>query len=199
MTEDTLAFSEEDLETLAEPHNDVLVISFLLSNIRINRVLVDPGSSANVIRSKVVEHLGLLDQIIPASQVLHVFNMASKVMKGEIALPVDMSGTIQNTKFHVISGDMRYNALLGWLWIHSMRAIPSTLHQMIKFPTKDGITTIYGEHHAAKEMFAVYQEALNPIHSTSDESGSVQTPEDEEYRSSNFRCPRRVGCNEIDN
>nr|XP_016496709.1 PREDICTED: uncharacterized protein LOC107815614 [Nicotiana tabacum] len=187
MTEDTIAFSEEDLKTLTEPHNDALVISFLLSNIRIKRVLVDPGSSANVIRSKVVEQLGLLDQIVLASRILHGFNMAGEVTKGEIALPVDMSGTAQNTKFHVISDDMMYNALLGRLWIHNMREVPSTLHQMMKFPTKDGITTIYGEQHAVKEMFAVYQEAPNPIHSTSDEFGSVQNPEDDEE---DFLAPR---------
>ncbi|XP_019237189.1 PREDICTED: uncharacterized protein LOC109217405 [Nicotiana attenuata] len=103
------------------------------------------GSSANVIRSRVVEQLGLLDQIIPASRVLHGFNMVGEITKGEISLSVDMSDTVQNTKFHVIGGDMRYNALLGRPWIHSIRAVPSTLHQMMKFPTKDGITTIYGE------------------------------------------------------
>nr|XP_016454835.1 PREDICTED: uncharacterized protein LOC107779010 [Nicotiana tabacum] len=113
MTEDTLTFSEEDLETLVEPHNNALVILFLLSNIRIKHVLVDPGSSTNIIRSTVVEQLGLLDQIVPVSRVLHGFNMAGKFTKGEIALPVDMSGTVQNTKFHVIGDDMVYNALLG--------------------------------------------------------------------------------------
>ncbi|XP_019265421.1 PREDICTED: uncharacterized protein LOC109242980 [Nicotiana attenuata] len=187
MTEDTLAFREDDLGTLTQPHNDALVISFLLSIIRIKRVLVDQGRSANLIRSKVVEQLGLLDQIVPTSRVLHGFNMAGEVMKGEIALPVDMSGTVQNTKFHVIGGDMMYNALVGRPWIHSMRAVSSTLHQMMKFPTKDGLTTVYGEQHAAKEMFAVYQEAPNPMHSTSDEPGSVQTPEDDEE---DFLTPR---------
>ncbi|XP_019251054.1 PREDICTED: uncharacterized protein LOC109229965 [Nicotiana attenuata] len=94
MIEDTLTFSEEDLESLAEPYNDALAISFLLSNVQIKCVLVDPGSSANVIRSKVVEQLGLLDQIVPTSQVLHGFNMAGEITKGEIVLPVDMSGTV---------------------------------------------------------------------------------------------------------
>uniref|UniRef100_A0A1S4CT45 Uncharacterized protein n=1 Tax=Nicotiana tabacum TaxID=4097 RepID=A0A1S4CT45_TOBAC len=152
MTENTLAFSEKDLETLTEPHNDALVISFLLSNVQIKRVLINPGSSANVIRSKVVEQLELLNQVVPASRVLHGFNMAGEITKGEIVLPVDVSSTVQNTKFHVIITDMRYNTLLGRPWIHSMRVVPSTLHQMIKFPTKDGITTIYGEQHAEKEM-----------------------------------------------
>nr|XP_016492153.1 PREDICTED: uncharacterized protein LOC107811687 [Nicotiana tabacum] len=187
MTEDILAFSDGDLETLEESHNDVLVILFLLRNIQIKRVLVDPGSSANVIRSKVVEQLGLLDQIVTASRDLHGFNMAGKITKGEIVLLVDMFGTVQNTKFHVIVGDMRYNTLLGRPWIYNMRAVPSTLHQMIKFPTKDGIPTIYGEQHTAKEMFAVYQEAPSPMHSTSDESRSIRIPEDDEE---DFLAPR---------
>nr|XP_009784689.1 PREDICTED: uncharacterized protein LOC104233083 [Nicotiana sylvestris] len=90
MAEDTLAFSKEDLETLAEPYN-ALVISFLLNNIQVKRVLVDPGSSDNIIGSGVVEQLGLLDQIIPASRVLHIFTMTGEVTKGEITLPVNTS------------------------------------------------------------------------------------------------------------
>nr|XP_016492328.1 PREDICTED: uncharacterized protein LOC107811851 [Nicotiana tabacum] len=113
VAEDTLAFSEEDLETLAEPHNDALVILFLLNSIQVKCVLMDPCSSANVIRSGEVEQLGLLDRIIPASHVLHGLNMTGKVTKGEITLPVDTSGMVQNLKFHVINGDIRYNALLG--------------------------------------------------------------------------------------
>nr|XP_016507407.1 PREDICTED: uncharacterized protein LOC107825087 [Nicotiana tabacum] len=155
MAENTLAFSEKDLETLIEPHNDVLVISFLLNIIRVKRALVDPVSSDNVINSAVVEQLGLLNQIITASQVLHGFNMTSEVTKREITLPVDMSDMVRNTKFQVINGDIRYNALLGRPWIHNIMAVPSTLHQMIKFLAKDGITTIYGEQRAAKEIFAI--------------------------------------------
>ncbi|XP_009790495.1 uncharacterized protein [Nicotiana sylvestris] len=120
------------------------------------------GSSANVIKSKIVEQLGLLNQVVPASRVLHGFNMAGEITKGEIVLSVDVFGTVQNNKFHIIIGDMRYNALLGRPWIHSMRAVLSTLHQMIIFPAKDGITTIYGEQHMEKEMFVVYQETPSP-------------------------------------
>nr|XP_009796452.1 PREDICTED: uncharacterized protein LOC104243028 [Nicotiana sylvestris] len=173
VAEYTLAFSEEDLETLAEPHNKALVISFLLNNIQVKRVLVDPGISTNVIRSGVVEQLGLLDRIIPASRVLHDINMTGKVTKGEINLPVDTSDTVQNTKFQVINSDIRYNTLLSKPQIHRLRTVPSTLHQMIKFLTKYGITTIYGEQQAAKGIFAVYQEESTSVLSTSDVSRSI--------------------------
>ena len=131
MPEGTLSFNNEEAEGISQPHNDALVISILLNKVQVKRVLVDPGSSANIIRSRVVEQLGLQNQIVPAARVLNGFNMASETTKGEIILPVNVAGTIQDTKFHVIEGDMRYNALLGRPWIHNMRAVPSTLHQMM--------------------------------------------------------------------
>ncbi|XP_019238185.1 PREDICTED: uncharacterized protein LOC109236839 [Nicotiana attenuata] len=128
LPEETLIFTEKDLEAMGEPHNDALVTSFLLNNTRIKRVLVDPSSSANIIRSGVIEQLGLLSQINTVPRILHSFNMIEEETKGEITLPINTSGMTQSTKFQVIDGDMRYNALLGRPWIHDMRAAPSTLH-----------------------------------------------------------------------
>ncbi|XP_019228902.1 PREDICTED: uncharacterized protein LOC109209986 [Nicotiana attenuata] len=98
--------------------------------------------------------------------------MASETRKKEIILPINMAGTIQDTKFHVIKGDMIYNALLKRPWIHNMREVPSTLHQMIKFLTVDSMKTVYGEQHAATEMFVV--DELTPISapSTSEKSST---------------------------
>nr|XP_009795339.1 PREDICTED: uncharacterized protein LOC104242060 [Nicotiana sylvestris] len=67
MPEETLTFSEENIEASSQPHNDALVISIHSNKAQVKRVLVDLGSSANIIQSRVVEQLGLLDQIIPAS------------------------------------------------------------------------------------------------------------------------------------
>ncbi|XP_070010294.1 uncharacterized protein [Nicotiana sylvestris] len=113
------------------------------------------GSSENIIRSRVVEQRGLQDQIVPVARVLNGFNMASETTKGEIMLLVNVAETIQEIKFHVIEGDMRYNALLRRPWIHNIRAVSSMLHQILKFPTPEGVKTVYGEQTAAKEMFAI--------------------------------------------
>ncbi|XP_060210454.1 uncharacterized protein LOC132637376 [Lycium barbarum] len=150
-----ISFSDEDMEGIVQPHNDALVISVLVNKFRIKRVLIDLGSSANIIQWKVIEQLGLLDQIVPAIRVLNGFNMACETTKGEITYPINTAGTTRQTKFYVIEGDMGYNALLGRPWIHLMKAVPSTMHQALKFPTPEGIKTIYGERRAAKEMFAV--------------------------------------------
>ncbi|XP_070042906.1 uncharacterized protein [Nicotiana tomentosiformis] len=167
--EGTLSFDDEDAEGIVQPHNDALVISVLVNNIRLKRVLIDPGSATNIIRSRIVEQLGLQDQIVPAVRVLNGFNMACETTKGEITLVVNTVGTIQETKFYVIEGGMRYNALFGRPWIHNMREVPSTLHQALKFPTPDGVKTIYGERLAAKEMFAV--DEVIPVSTVSTSKG----------------------------
>lgn len=76
-------------------------------------------------------------------------------MKGEITLPVNTVRTTQQEKFYVIEGDMRYNALFGRSRVHSMRVIPSNLHQALKFPNPGGIKTLYGAQLAANEMFVI--------------------------------------------
>ncbi|XP_059287609.1 uncharacterized protein LOC132040940 [Lycium ferocissimum] len=129
-----ISFSDEDAEGIIQPHNNALV----------------------------VEQLGLLYQIVPAAHVLNGFNMACKTTKGDITLPVNAAGIVQHTKFYVIDGEMRYNALLGRPWLHIMRVVPSTLHQMLKFPTSEGVKIIHGEKPPAKEMFEVEEAVQTP-------------------------------------
>ncbi|XP_019248863.1 PREDICTED: uncharacterized protein LOC109228138 [Nicotiana attenuata] len=139
--------------------NEALVISVFSNKSGVKRVLIDPGSSTNIIRSRGVEQLGLQlglqDQIVSAVRVLNLFNMAYETTKGEITLPVNTTGTTQDTKLYVIEGDMRYNALFGRLWVHNMSAVPPTLHQALKFLMPGGIKMVYREQPTAKEIFAV--------------------------------------------
>ncbi|XP_070049586.1 uncharacterized protein [Nicotiana tomentosiformis] len=169
LPEETLSFNNEDAEGIERPHSDILVISVLMNKIQVKRVLIDPDSSTNIIRLRVVEQLGLQNQIVPVARVLYGFNMASKTTKGEIILSVNVVGMIQETKFHVIEGDMRYNALLGRPWIHNMRVVPSTLHQVLKFPTSEGVKTVYEKQPAAKEIFAI--DKVTPVSALSSAKG----------------------------
>ncbi|XP_070057456.1 uncharacterized protein [Nicotiana tomentosiformis] len=111
--EGTLSFNDEDAVGILQPHNNALVISVLINKSRVKRKLIDPGSSANIIRSRVVEQLGLQDQIVPVVRVLNRFNMACETTKGEITLTVNTAGTVQETNVYVIKREMRYNALFG--------------------------------------------------------------------------------------
>nr|XP_016474227.1 PREDICTED: uncharacterized protein LOC107796027 [Nicotiana tabacum] len=172
--EGSISFSDEDTEGIIQPHNDALVIAVVINKSRIKCVLIHPGISANIIRWRVVEQLGLLDQIVPAVRVLNRFNMACETTKGEITLPVNTIGTTQETKFYVIEGDMRYNALFRRPWVHDMRVVPSTLHQALKLPTPEGIKTVYEEQSTTKKIFVIEEVISVPAVSTSKSRGLVE-------------------------
>ncbi|XP_009765855.1 uncharacterized protein [Nicotiana sylvestris] len=77
VTEDDITFMEEDTDRLLLSHNDALVISLNVLDFKIKRVLVDPGSSANIIQWRVFEQAKLTGSIIPAIKLLVGFNLAS--------------------------------------------------------------------------------------------------------------------------
>uniref|UniRef100_A0A2N9HXW1 RNase H type-1 domain-containing protein n=1 Tax=Fagus sylvatica TaxID=28930 RepID=A0A2N9HXW1_FAGSY len=70
---------------------------------------------------------------------------------GKIMLPV-LAGPINlQTEFIVVRASSPYNAIMGRDWLHRMRAVPSTLHQKLRFPTADGVMELNGDQVAAKQ------------------------------------------------
>ncbi|XP_056864123.1 uncharacterized protein LOC130511239 [Raphanus sativus] len=63
------------------------------------------------------------------------FSGEVKQTLGEVLLPVYAEGINQAIKFLVVDCPSSYNVILGRPWIHDMGAVPSTLHQLVKFPT----------------------------------------------------------------
>ncbi|XP_019261952.1 PREDICTED: uncharacterized protein LOC109239814 [Nicotiana attenuata] len=100
---------------------------------------LDPGNSANIIQWSILEQAKLIGSIIPATKLLAEFNLASVTTRGEILLPTNDEGVTKMTPFEVVDGDMGYNIILGRPWLHEMRAVPSTYHQLLKFPMREGI------------------------------------------------------------
>lgn len=49
MTTQVISFSEEDALNLHQPHNDALVVSLTIANIKVHRILIDGGSSADIL------------------------------------------------------------------------------------------------------------------------------------------------------
>ena len=57
---------------------------------------------------------------------------------GTVALKVELDDLYTDTLFHVIDADTSYNALLGRPWLHTSKAIASTLHQCLKYTDEHG-------------------------------------------------------------
>ncbi|XP_021773526.1 uncharacterized protein LOC110737475 [Chenopodium quinoa] len=139
-----------------EEHHDGLVISLPVGYYLIKRILVDNGSSANIIVLDIVKHMNIEEKdIINKSTMLVGFSGETKKTIGEIKLPTYVKGINLQVKFLVIDTLSSYNIIIGRPWIHEMKAIPSTYHQIIKFSTKWGIQEIKGDPKEAKECYKI--------------------------------------------
>ena len=79
------------------------------------------------------------------------FSGESTVPLEKTTLPV-LTGPINlQIEFIVIQAPSPYNAIIGRGWLHRMKAIPLTLHQKLRFPTKDGVMEVNGDQVAAKQ------------------------------------------------
>ncbi|XP_070032806.1 uncharacterized protein [Nicotiana tomentosiformis] len=145
LREDDITFTEEEADGLMLPHNDALVISLNMLDFKIKRVLVDPGNSANIIQWRVLKQAKLSRSIIPATKLLAEFNLASMTTWGEILLLMNAERVVKTTLFEVVNGDMGYNIILGRPWLHEMKVVPSTYHQLLKFSMPEGINQIRGD------------------------------------------------------
>ncbi|XP_070039633.1 uncharacterized protein [Nicotiana tomentosiformis] len=155
LREDDITFTEEDAHRLLLPHNDVLVISLNVLDFKIKRVLVDLGSSDNIIQCRVLEQAKLTRSIISATKLLAGFNLASVMTREEILLLTNAEGVMKTTLFEVVYGDMGYNIIIGRLWLHEMKVVPSTYHQLLKFPMLEGIKQIMGDEPATRVMNSI--------------------------------------------
>ncbi|XP_070032750.1 uncharacterized protein [Nicotiana tomentosiformis] len=103
--EDNIPFTEEDADGLLFPHNDALVISLNVLDFKIKRVLVDSGSSDNIIQWRVLEKAKLTGSIILATKLLVGFSLVSVTTRGEILLLTNTEGVMKTTLFKVVDGD----------------------------------------------------------------------------------------------
>ncbi|XP_070014774.1 uncharacterized protein [Nicotiana sylvestris] len=139
LEEESITFDDADADGVLTPQNDALVIYLLVHDTNVKRVLINPGSSVNIILLRVINEMQVEDKLIPKAHTLFYFDNSSVVTKGEIILTTFAEGVVKDTKFQVVEMDMAYNMILGRPWIHKMDVVPSTLHQVIKFPSQWGI------------------------------------------------------------
>jgi hypothetical protein len=150
--EQVISFSDNDLRDVQLPHNDPLVVTLRIGNYDVQRVLIDQGSFAEVMYQDLYEKLGLVEaELTSFTTPIFGFSGEPVIPLGKTVLPV-LAGPINlQTEFIVVQASSPYNAIMGRDWLHRMKAIPSTLHQKLRFPTADGVMELNGDQVAAKQ------------------------------------------------
>ena len=97
-------------------HYDALVLTLCINNFDVHRVLVDPGSAADLLHLPTFQQMKIpLDHISSVGRILSGFNRATTLTVGDIVLFVKAGPVTQQVLFSVVEDLGPYNAIVGWL------------------------------------------------------------------------------------
>ncbi|XP_070050478.1 uncharacterized protein [Nicotiana tomentosiformis] len=156
--EESIIFDKSDTYSLVFPHYYALVITLRILDTDVRHIMMDDGIGACIVHPRVLTQMKLEDRIVPNCITLTSFNNAVERTFGEITFPVLAGGVTQETTFHIIDQDTTYNTTISRHWIYAMRAIPSCLYQVFKFPTPWGVFSIRGEQRTSRECYRISQD-----------------------------------------
>ena len=140
----SITFSDSDLEGCQHPHDDPLVVHAIVANKTAHRVLVDNGSSADIIFVSAFDKMGIgREKLEPVNTHLRGFSGEKVLPLGSIQLVLTLGEPPCQAKttarFLAVDAQSAYNMLLGRPSLNAIKAIPSAYHMMIKFPTIHGV------------------------------------------------------------
>ncbi|XP_073153497.1 uncharacterized protein [Henckelia pumila] len=154
-----MTFTESDREYPLVEHNDALVVSATISNFWVKKMLVDSGSSADIIFLNAFVKMGIDNaQLMPISTPLVGFSGELVEALGEITLPLSLGSyprrVTKMVKFLVVNASSAYNVILGCPSLNVFQAIGSTYHMKLKFPMSEGVGEAVGDSRLARECHA---------------------------------------------
>jgi hypothetical protein len=148
-SEDTIMFSREDHPNrIPNPGQYPLVVDPVIGNARFSKVLMDGGSSLNILYAHTRRMLGIgSDQLRPSTTSFHGVTPGKRVQPlGQIDLPVRF-GTPDNFRketltFEVVGFRGAYHAILGRPCYAKFMAVPNYTYLNIKMPGTKGVITV---------------------------------------------------------
>ncbi|KAL0355875.1 UNVERIFIED_CONTAM: hypothetical protein Sradi_4034400 [Sesamum radiatum] len=132
------------------PHNDALVIIALLANYEVGRIIIDSGSSTDILFREEYDQMQLRDMPLEGVNT-SLYGFAREVVhpRGIILIHLTLgTGAAWRTcmlKFLVVDVSFAYNVILGRHTLNAFQAVISTYHMKIKFPTPGGVGEVQGD------------------------------------------------------
>jgi hypothetical protein len=148
-SEDAITFSHEDHPNrIPNPGQYPPFVDPVIGNARFSKVLMDGGSSLNILYAHTLHLLGIgLDQLRPSTTPFHGVVPGKHVQPlGQIDLPV-WFGTPDNFRketlsFEVVGFKGAYHTILGWSCYAKFMAVPNYTYLKMKMLGPKGVITV---------------------------------------------------------
>ncbi|KAL2243316.1 UNVERIFIED_CONTAM: hypothetical protein Sindi_0449600 [Sesamum indicum] len=156
--EEAILFNSSDRLEEGGEQNDPMVVKLDIANFTVHKVLIDSGSSADIIFKNVVDRMGLENaKLEPVKTPLVGFGGSEVASLGTIELPMSMGEEPKRktliVKFLVVDTPFTYNVILGRSGLNSFWAVISTYHMKMKFPTEYGIGEVSRDQKEARKCY----------------------------------------------
>nr|XP_027102744.1 uncharacterized protein LOC113723988 [Coffea arabica] len=153
-----IIYGPEDAVPLASNNHEAIVIEVVTCNYKVKKVYIDNGSAIDVLYYKTFKELQLEDrQLIPVRTPLIGFAGPPVRPEGMITLMVTVGVSPRcrtvPVNFTVVKEPSSYNIILGRPTLNALRAVCSTLHLSMKFPTPDGVAEVLGDPEVARACY----------------------------------------------
>ena len=153
-----MCFLEEDARGVKQPHDDPLVIMVMIEGFNTRRVLVDNGSSADII------YLSTFQQLKRDQKRLRPFDSPLVSFSGDKVYPkgiVTLTATVGSHPFQVtnrhnflvVDSPSSYNVIIGRPILNRWKAATSMYCLKVKFPIEQGVGEIKGNQVLARECY----------------------------------------------
>ncbi|XP_014523638.1 uncharacterized protein LOC106779933 [Vigna radiata var. radiata] len=155
-----IMFSDEDFHAPDPEQDDPMVITVEITRYGVSKVLVDQGSSVNILYWKTFRQMDISeDLIVPYDEQLVGFAGERVDTRGYLDLWTKIGagreGEEKKVRYLLVDANTSYNVLLGRPCLNSFGAIVSTPHLTMKYPTSRGtICTIRADQKVARECYA---------------------------------------------
>ncbi|XP_014506155.1 uncharacterized protein LOC106765899 [Vigna radiata var. radiata] len=156
----TITFSDNDFHAPDLEQDDPMVITAMIARYRVSKVLIDQGSSANILYWKTFKQMDISeDAILPFNEQIVGFAGERVDTRGYVdlrtSLGADRDAKEMTVRFLLVEADTSYNVLLGRPCLNMFGAIVSTPHLTLKYPTDDGkVATVRADQKMARECYA---------------------------------------------
>ena len=124
-----ISFSDDEILPNGHGSTKALHIMTKVKNCTLSKVLIDNGSSLNVMPLSTLMRLPVDRSYMKHTKtVVRVFDDTRWEVTGEIEIEVQIGSCTFNIEFQVMNISSFYNCLLERPWIHIVGVVPSTLH-----------------------------------------------------------------------